>query len=918
MGCLLAAIHCTKEMTFFSPVIMYIQARTYLCTIYLNVKTTERDRLWKQRFKDLSIHPSNYKFHILNQTKAVYLKIHITRLPFYIGCTCSSMVDRENSRKRKLRQIMQGKLVNAEPALRWWATIGEKGDSSRHIPSEYFDWCTIQLSHPEDSLRGFTEEKRLIEEWQPTLNLPRVTELYNKASGRAAQKLIPIPTTKMTSTGRKMWQKVRKKLAHSNTQFMPLPKSSRAAVTPSDRSNAWNTIFEVASLTVRSYNMCRQLRQPRIPARQIYALIRSANQLEQPFKTRAMTLLTKVVKYKHGHKPSHNHPLMIPVLKHQNFNKEVKQWINQLVRDNPNNITPMHVPGNQIRQRQHQKLMDSLHSWKQWSKRWTAGEEPVCKCNAFLKKFPNTNQVDGHVAGGAESIGPIGKDLHRILAGSMKDCFYMAKTKYLEVTDLEIRKWLKNHGMPSEAAHLWRAFVETQWPIHLQAIEETDAVEWSTVQHLKQILEPLVAHCEDHAATKLCIFCPKIYHQTLMNTFNNTEVFRTVPTGQAELRLRLPGMVPESIRSRYAWGLDPNTELPKCYIFPKAKKNYLKARPVITFDKTYARTISQALSTILTQMCKIAYPENLHKDSTQSTFRKLHDFMKDLPTLTDQWKFHNDDLVGFFTSVPHDRIKAAVNHMISEYLRNHPSPQPLETTKFSVRTLEDSLSNDLRTFRGKVRRPGVMLREIWLGDIVALTELMLELSFFTSLGVCYSQIRGACIGAPASPVICNITAAFEEFVWIKAFNLTWASTTRFPAFFSRYVDNRACIIHSSDMTRATTQLISLDFYRPPVQLEEVEGNMFLGFAVDLSTRTVSYVPPSEAWQFRSPNSAGTSTLLLGSLCSRLHIIFRGTFPKSNAKKAAGLLCQQYVEKGFSSIAVFRLMNKIERQMSRRR
>jgi hypothetical protein len=172
MGCLLAAIHCTKEMTFFSPVIMYIQARTYLCTIYLNVKSTERDKLWKQRFKDLKIHPSSYKFHILNQTKAVYLKIHITRLPFYIGCTCSSMVDRENSRKRKLRQIMQGKLVNAEPALRWWATIGEKGDSSRHIPSEYFDWCTIQLSHPEDSLRGFTEEKRLIEEWQPTLKPP--------------------------------------------------------------------------------------------------------------------------------------------------------------------------------------------------------------------------------------------------------------------------------------------------------------------------------------------------------------------------------------------------------------------------------------------------------------------------------------------------------------------------------------------------------------------------------------------------------------------------------------------------------------------------------------------------------------------------------------------------------------------------
>ena len=91
--------------------------------------------------------------------------------------------------------------------------------------------------------------------------------------------------------------------------------------------------------------------------------------MEQHLKTRAMTRLRKVVKYKNGYKPRQNHPLMIPVLKDNGFNKEVKNWINQLVRDNPNNVKPMHVPGNQIRQRQHQKLMDSLHSWRQWSKR---------------------------------------------------------------------------------------------------------------------------------------------------------------------------------------------------------------------------------------------------------------------------------------------------------------------------------------------------------------------------------------------------------------------------------------------------------------------------------------------------------------------------------------------------------------------
>jgi hypothetical protein len=262
--------------------------------------------------------------------------------------------------------------------------------------------------------------------------------------------------------------------------------------------------------------------------------------------------------------------------------------------------------------------------------------------------------------------------------------------------------------------------------------------------------------------------------------------------------------------------------------------------------------------------------------------------------------------------VPHDRIKAAVNHMTSEYIRNHGCPLQKEDIVFSAQLSENSLNNDQRIFRGRTRKPGQVLHEIWLTDIDDLVDLMLQLSFFTSLGICYSQIRGACIGAPASPVICNIAAAFEEHVWIKAFNLTWFSATKLPAFFSRYVDNRACIIHTSDMSPAIRQLTSLDFYRPPVQLEEVGDNVFLGFEVKTNTKTITYIPPQHGWQFRSPQSAGTTSLLLGSLSSRLHLIARGTFPKDQAKKAAVSLCGQYVDKGFSLVNVENLRKQVMR------
>jgi hypothetical protein len=260
-----------------------------------------------------------------------------------------------------------------------------------------------------------------------------------------------------------------------------------------------------------------------------------------------------------------------------------------------------------------------------------------------------TDQIDGHVAGAASSIGPIEEDLHHILQGSMKDCYYMSKETYLEETKERLTRWLKTHALPSACTEQWTEFLEQQWPQHLQAVTEEKAMDFSKIAQLKQILRPVVAHCEDHMATKLCVYCPKMYHRVLKATFNNKEVFREEPIGPIELQDRLPLLLSPELAKKYAWGFSKGTKLPSCYIFPKAKKNYQKARPVITFDDTYARTLSQYLAAVLTQMCKIAYPDNLRKDSTQGTFDKLHGFLKKLPSNSTAWKFHNDDLVGFFT-----------------------------------------------------------------------------------------------------------------------------------------------------------------------------------------------------------------------------------------------------------------------------
>ena len=59
-------------------------------------------------------------------------------------------------------------------------------------------------------------------------------------------------------------------------------------------------------------------------------------------------------------------------------------------------------------------------------------------------------------------------------------------------------------------------------------------------------------------------------------------------------------------------------------------------------------------------------------DDVHTTFHKLHKFLQSHANAKDL-ELNNDDLVGFYTSVPQERILQATEHLLGTYVQKQPS-----------------------------------------------------------------------------------------------------------------------------------------------------------------------------------------------------------------------------------------------------
>ena len=117
------------------------------------------------------------------------------------------------------------------------------------------------------------------------------------------------------------------------------------------------------------------------------------------------------------------------------------------------------------------------------------------------------------------------------------------------------------------------------------------------------------------------------------------------------------------------------------------------------------------------------------------------------------------DLIGFFNSVPHSRICSALQ-LMTYRLQEH-FGQPIEDLTFQVD--HKTGTRGLRIFKGQRRFRGSNTKVLRIQHVMELTEFLLQSAYFKVGLDTYCQIQGACMGSPLAPVLCALVAAEQEF-----------------------------------------------------------------------------------------------------------------------------------------------------------
>ena len=241
----------------------------------------------------------------------------------------------------------------------------------------------------------------------------------------------------------------------------------------------------------------------------------------------------------------------------------------------------------------------------------------------------------------------------------------------------------------------------------------------------------------------------------------------------------------------------------------------------------------KATSRALDSICKQTWPQDLGQLSIPQIWRKIHNYFE---TTDDSISLTcvNDDLVGFFNSVPQTRLLDAVHQLLDQWMLAHEkhfdNDRNLVTISVDLSARGDPVQP---TFSGTMKRTAFQTRYLYVSDIFEIVQSSLDSHIFSALGCFWRQIRGAGICSQISPSLSNLAVTVIERSWSESF----AEILRQPAlplFSVRYADNRflICSAHHFDNDALKT-FCDLDFYGPPVELETVDDDVLLGFDVNI-------------------------------------------------------------------------------------
>ena len=183
----------------------------------------------------------------------------------------------------------------------------------------------------------------------------------------------------------------------------------------------------------------------------------------------------------------------------------------------------------------------------------------------------------------------------------------------------------------------------------------------------------------------------------------------------------------------------------------KAKKQWTKGHTIISYFQFHYGTL------LINTMIFRLLPQAPGQLSIPQLWHHFHDYLHHTP---DHIQLHavNDDLVGFFNSVPQDRLIDAVQSLVTKWHLTFNTP----TITVDIQATGDPLQ---LAHIGQHYRRHPTQRTIHANDITTIAALALDACVFRACTTYFNQVQGAGIGPQLSFALCNVAITLIGHSW---------------------------------------------------------------------------------------------------------------------------------------------------------
>ena len=231
------------------------------------------------------------------------------------------------------------------------------------------------------------------------------------------------------------------------------------------------------------------------------------------------------------------------------------------------------------------------------------------------------------------------------------------------------------------------------------------------------------------------------------------------------------------LRARYKWGFCKEFTIPYGLVHLKEKKQWHKGRTIISYYHSLAGNLLRITSRALDIILQHLYPQHPGQLSIPQLWQHFHTYLTQVPT---DITLHatNDDLVGFFRSVPQHRLIDAVHSLVQHWQQQ----QSTHTITIDTHATGNPYHHS-HIGRHHYRRPTQCT--LHTAGHRNHCDLCAQHMYFPGM----QHLRGAGIGSQLSPALCNAATTLIEHSWQQLHN-NFLHNTNFHFNYYRYVDNR--------------------------------------------------------------------------------------------------------------------------------